>query len=67
MLREYNESVNGLSEIKKVLLKNPIDQLNTKLEAGHESLNLSSLGIPDFIKSCINAIGEFNDIKKKVD
>ena len=67
MLREYNESVNELSEIKKNLLKKSIDMLNNKLEAGHESLNLSSLGIPDFIKSCNNAIGEFNDIKKKVE
>ncbi len=36
------------------------------MEPGHDSLNLSSLGIPDFIDSCMRAINEFNDIKKKV-
>ena len=40
--------------------------MNSKLEPGHESLNLSSLGIPDFIESCHKGITEFKDVKKKV-
>lgn len=36
------------------------------MEPGHESLNLSSLGIPDFIDNCVRAINEFRDVKKKV-
>lgn len=49
MLREYNEAVHTLSEIEKKLLEEQIKKLNRALEPGHESLNLSSLGIPDFI------------------
>jgi dynein heavy chain len=41
-------------------------KLNRTLEPGHESLNLASLGIPDFIDNCLRAINEFRDIKKKV-
>lgn len=29
-------------------------------------MNLSSLGIPDFINNCVRAINEFRDVKKKV-
>jgi dynein heavy chain len=34
---------------------------------GHESLNLSSLSIPDFIEDCMREISKFRDIKKKLD
>lgn len=53
-----------LSEIEKKLLDDPISKLNRALEPGHESINLSSLGIPDFIDNCMKAINEFRDIKK---
>ena len=66
MLREYNESVNTLIEIEMKLLESQIHKLNRALEPGHESLNLSSLGIPDFIDTCLRAINEFRDVKKKV-
>lgn len=66
MLREYNEAVHTLSEIEKKLLEEQIRKLNRTLEPGHESLNLSSLGIPDFIENCMLAINAFRDIKKKV-
>jgi dynein heavy chain len=66
MLREYNESVHSLTEIEKKLLEDPIRRLNRALEPGHESLNLSSLGIPDFIENCMRSINEFRDLKKKV-
>lgn len=66
MLREYNESVHSLTEIEKKLLEDQIRKLNRALEPGHESLNLSSLGIPDFIENCMRAINEFRDVKKKV-
>jgi dynein heavy chain len=66
MLREYNETVHTLSEIEKRLLDDQIRKLNRVLEPGHESLNLSSLGIPDFIDTCMKAINEFRDVKKKV-
>lgn len=66
MLREYNEAVHSLSEIEKKLLEDQIRKLNRALEPGHESLNLSSLGIPDFIDNCVRAINEFRDVKKKV-
>jgi dynein heavy chain len=66
MLREYNEAVHSLSEIEKKLLEQQIRKLNRALEPGHESLNLSSLGIPDFIEICMRAINEFRDVKKKV-
>ena len=36
------------------------------IEQGHESKNLSSLGINDFIDNCQAAIRRFCDIKKKV-
>jgi len=52
MLKEYDEAVHSMNEIEKILLENPIKKLNHALEPGHESLNLSSLGIPDFIKNC---------------
>jgi hypothetical protein len=56
MLDEYNEAVNSLSDVDRKLLENHIKKLNEKLEPGHTSLNMSSLGIPDFIKDCMNAI-----------
>jgi dynein heavy chain, axonemal len=34
---------------------------------GHESLNLSSLSIPDFIDECMKEISRFRDIRKKLD
>lgn len=52
MLREYNDQVHSLSEIERKLLETSISKLNKALEPGHESLNLSSLGIPDFIYDC---------------
>jgi dynein heavy chain len=58
--------VHTLSEIEKKLLDEPIAKLNLALYPGHDSLNLSSLGIPDFIDNCMKAINEFRDIKKKV-
>lgn len=66
MLREYEEAVHSLQPIEKELLKEKIIKLNRTLEPGHESLNLASLGIPDFIDNCLRAINEFRDIKKKV-
>ena len=66
MLREYDEAVHTLQPIEKELLKEKIMKLNRVLEPGHESLNLASLGIPDFIDNCLKAINEFRDIKKKV-
>ena len=53
--------------LKKILLKNSIKTLNKTLEPGVDSLNLSSLGINDFIKSCRIAINEFKDVKKKIE
>jgi len=67
MLDEYNEAVHTLSEIDKKLLKKSIEDLNKKLERGHNSLNLSSLSIPDFIEDCMREISKFRDTKKKLD
>ena len=50
-----------------MLLKKQINELNRELEPGYESLNLSSLGIPDFIGKCMSKISAFCDIKKKVE
>jgi len=66
MLDEYNEAVHGLSDIDKKLLQKQINDLNAVLEPGHESLNLSSLGVPDFIDNCMKAINHFRDVVKKV-
>ncbi len=66
MLREYNEAVHSLNPIEKKLLENQIQKLNKVIEQGHESKNLSSLGINDFIDNCRSAIKAFRDIKKKV-
>lgn len=52
MLKEYSEAIDSLTDIEKILLKSSISDLNKCLEPGHESLNLSSLCIPDFIKNC---------------
>lgn len=65
MLREYDEAVHTLSPIEKELLKERIAKLNRTLEPGHESLNLASLGIPDFIDNCLRSINDFRDYKKK--
>lgn len=67
MLKEYSNAVHSLTEIEKVLLKNPIKILNSTLAPGYESLNLSSLGIPDFINNCTTSINEFRDMKKSVE
>lgn len=67
MLNEYYDVVDSLSEIEKILLEQPINKLNKELNPGIESLNLSSLGIPDFIDKCIKAINEFKETKKKVE
>jgi dynein heavy chain len=53
MLDEYNDAVHGLSDHDKKLLESEIYTLNAHLEPGHESLNLSSLGITDFIDNCL--------------
>ncbi len=66
MLDEYNEAVHSLTDVYRKLLENHIKKLNEKLEPGHYSLNMSSLGIPDFIKDCMNAINQFREIKKRV-
>ena len=66
MLREYSEAVHSLSEIEKILLQKSIKELNRVLEPGWESLNLSSLGIQDFITVCKKKINDFRDIKKNV-
>lgn len=67
MLKEYSEAIDSLTDIEKILLKSSISDLNKCLEPGHESLNLSSLCIPDFIKNCQEAISKFRDTKKKVE
>jgi dynein heavy chain len=67
MLREYSEAVHSLNEIEKILLKQAIRALNKALEPGWESLNLSSLGIEEFINTCKQAINEFRDVKKNVE
>jgi|LauGreDrversion4_2_1035121.scaffolds.fasta_scaffold1882461_1 dynein heavy chain len=67
MLREYSESVHSLSEIEKKLLWKKIFDISRALEPGHESLNLSSLGIPEYIDNCMRAINEFRETKKKIE
>ena len=67
MLREYSEAVHSLTEIEKILLQKAIRTLNKALEPGWESLNLSSLGIEEFISNCKKAINEFRDVKKNVE
>ena len=67
MLNEYNEAVHTLSDIDRKLLSKSINELNKKLERGHESLNLSSLSIPDFIEECMKEISRFRDTKKKLE
>lgn len=66
MLREYYEAVHSLNPIEKRLLESQISKLNKVIEQGHESKNLSSLGINDFIENCRGAIKSFCDIKRKV-
>lgn len=66
MLREYYEAVHSLNPIEKRLLESQISKLNKVIEQGHESKNLSSLGINDFIENCRGAIRSFCDIKTKV-
>lgn len=67
MLDEYKDAVHTLSDIDRKLLSKSINELNKKLERGHESLNLSSLSIPDFIDDCMKEISKFRDVKKKLD
>ena len=55
-----------MNPIEKRLLESQISKLNKTIEQGHESKNLSSLGINDFIENCRAAIRSFCDIKSKV-
>lgn len=52
MLEDYNATVNSLNDIDRLLLTDNIKKMNKALEPGYDSLNLSSLGIPDFIDNC---------------
>lgn len=56
----------SLKDIERKLLYKQVLSLNTALQPGHESLNLSSLGIPSYIKECKTAINQFRDTKKIV-
>lgn len=66
MLQDYNNTVNSLNDIDRILLQEQIRKLNKALEPGYDSQNLSSLGIPDFIDNCNKAINAFKDVKNKV-
>lgn len=66
MLQDYNNTVNSLNDIDRILLQEQIKKLNKALEPGYDSQNLSSLGIPDFIDNCNKAINAFKDVKNKV-
>ena len=65
MLKEYKESLSSLKEIEFPLLEEDIRILNKALEPG-ESYNLSSLGISDFIDTCLRAINKFRDKQSKI-
>jgi dynein heavy chain len=66
MLKEYDESVHTLTPIERKLLEGPINELDSALQKGYDSKNLSSLGINEFILDCRSAITLFKDKKKKV-
>ena len=67
MLKEYNEAVHTLKDIDRKLLYKQIAKLNKQLEPGHDSLNLSSLGIKEYIDTCKLAIKEFSVKRNKVE
>jgi len=66
MLNEYHDAIDSLKEVERELLIEKIEKLNEALYPGIESLNLNSLGIGDYITSCLQAINEFKDVHKKV-
>ena len=67
MLREYYSTINSLKDVEKYLLRNHLAKLEDKFHPGTSSYNFNSLGISDFIRSCMEEIKKFRDIKNKVE
>lgn len=67
MLEEYNNTIDGLSDVEKNLFQKYLQKLDESLNPVINSFNLNSLGINDFIKSYREELKKFNEIKNKVD
>lgn len=67
MLREYYSTINSLKDVEKFLLKEQLAKLEEKFVPGTQSYNFNSLGINDFIKTCMDEIKRFRDTKNKVE
>ncbi|PRP82215.1 dynein-1-alpha heavy chain, flagellar inner arm I1 complex, partial [Planoprotostelium fungivorum] len=66
MLRNYNAVLQKISPAEWPLLTPILNELNTVLRPGFESLNWNSLGIPDFIKRCDQEISKFQSIVNQI-
>eukprot|EP00958_Prasinococcus_capsulatus_P027403 scaffold5502_cov390-Prasinococcus_capsulatus_cf.AAC.6 len=60
MLGQYCEAINSLSPVERELLATRMACLQKVLGPGFDPLNWNSLGLPEFIGTCIKAINEFN-------
>eukprot|EP00899_Mesostigma_viride_P018540 jgi/Mesvir1/26688/Mv20468-RA.1 len=66
MLGHYHTTINMLNPVESALLAVRRKELEKVLNAGFSPLNWNSLGIPDFIASCMKAINEFASLVHQV-
>ena len=66
MLRDYNAVKSSLTPIEKELLSKRLQQLDSTLDRGFYPLNWNSLGINDFLSSCVKSIGEFGSLVNQI-
>lgn len=66
LLRGYNSALSNLKPVEKKLLELQIMKLNRYMDKGAESHNWFSLSISEYIRECLNSIGQFKEIKDRV-
>lgn len=60
------QALQQLNEVERGLLRSHLAKLDDSLTPGLSALNWYSLGIMEFIKTCTNAINQFNSIVSQV-
>eukprot|EP01135_Chromosphaera_perkinsii_P002697 Nk52_evm65s226 gene=Nk52_evmTU65s226 len=66
MLKGYNDVLLSLDAAEIDLLHKQLNELNRVMKPGFERLNWNSLGIPDFIRKCNQAITKFQALVFRV-
>ena len=62
LLRAYEDTIGGLSEVELDLLDARLRDLKKALKQGFDPLNWNSLHIPSFLSTCNKALTEFKGI-----